>query len=79
MDMRQFQADLIEVCTKHYTGLLAFVFAVAYQETENGDILGEGNTIIPVPPRDHEEELLRDSTAKKITQLCHDLVKNTYL
>lgn len=77
MNEQKFKQDLMGVLYKHKKDIAAFVFAVTY-ESEKG-IVCVGNAVVPVPPRDHEEEALRDKCVKDVVGLVTNLTKNVYL
>lgn len=76
MDRKQFLADVTELLKK-YPELAIVVLGITYESPDG--IQCYGNTFIPVPPRDHEEELLRDNAAKQVSRVAADLTKNVYL
>lgn len=77
MDTKQFSADLREVVERHGKDIAAFVFSVTYQSPRG--IESYGSTMIPVPPRDEEENILRDKCVRDVCKLIGELTKNIYL
>ena len=77
MDKRKLAKEIIDVCNKYKDGIVTFIFAVSFLN-DNNEIEVYGNTLVPVPPKDHEEEILRNNFAKKACELVEDLTKNTY-
>lgn len=73
--LQQIQADIGEVLVRHEVsmGLMGVVFI-----DEGGNLVAEGFTLVRKVPKDHEENLLRDNAAKKVTLLITDLLNNTY-
>lgn len=82
MDYDQFRQDLMELVAKYSetAHIMCFVYGVAYLTPEEVDGMYVGvNTLLPVPPKDHEEALLRDVCCKDISNIVNRLVSNTYL
>lgn len=76
MDQKAFISDFAKLL-EGYQELAVVVLGITY---ESGNVLRTyGNTFIPVPPRDHEENLLRDDAAKQASELAVKLTMNVYL
>jgi len=74
--IEEFKKDLLEVLQRHYDLIAAFGFGVTY--VEGGVLKLLSNTVVPIPPKDHEDEILRDVVAKKIGETVIDLTRNVY-
>ena len=79
-DSSLFFKDIQAVVAKHEESsggkICAFISAVAY--IDNGAVMTRGGTMIPVPARDHEEQLLRDKSARDVNNIVTALTKNVY-
>jgi hypothetical protein len=77
MDYNKFKRELIELCKKHHDGIITFAYGVVFTD-DNDKAHVRAATVVPLPVRDEEEEILRDNCAKKIVDLVVDLTKTVY-
>jgi hypothetical protein len=75
MDPKELQKELIAVFGKYDVHLALFSFAYT---DEKGNIATYSNCLCHIPPRDHEEQLLRDTAAKELHDICSKTLKNIY-
>lgn len=64
--------DLCKVFNKHG---IAIAIVSTMQVADNGDLMAWGDTFVASPPEDHEEEVLRQSIAKKASDLVVELAE----
>ena len=76
LNRKKLVQELSEVCQR-YPELAVICIGFTYEADKQ--IVCYGTTLVPVPTRDHEEELLRDNTAKQISDLAMGLTKNVYM
>ena len=74
-DMNRLRRDLSALLAKH-DGIVVALIGFTYQDGDN--FFAEGMTFIPIAPRDHEEKLLRDAAAKKVSSDVVELTKTVY-
>lgn len=73
--MNQMITEVCNVLGKY--DIACAILSVAILNDE-GKIEAHSQTIVPKPPRDHEEEILRDNICKKSTDHLADLVQIVY-
>lgn len=80
MDYEAFQSDLMDLLSRYGRegDIACFLFGIAFID-EVGNLRADGCSLVPVPPEDHEEEILRNDCAKKASDLVMQLTENTYL
>lgn len=74
-EIQAFKEEIHQVCMKHKS-LAAVIVGCTHLEANK--VYGYSLTLIPIPPKDHEDDIMRDVIAKKMTDLVLELSHNVY-